>query len=369
MVVQSFRPVLGGAQRQIERLAPALAARGAEVHVVTRRPAGTPTRELAPGLTIHRTRGPARGPFGSAAYTALGTLTTAALRPDVIHVHDVLSPGTIGLLASLPRHTPVVAKILSTGHGGDLQRLSGKPLGARRLAWMARRFAAFVCLSAEIEEELLAAGMPRDKLRRIPNAVDSEAFRPATADERARARAGLAIADGEVLALFCGRLYESKRLDVLLRAARTAPVRVLVAGEGPDAQRLHALAEKLALGDKVSFMPPVADVRPLHRAADLYVSASEAEGMSGSVLEAMASGLAVVAAPASGMRELLAGGAGVLLGSREPDEMAAALTRLAGDAGERARLGAAARERVASELTIDVAAGRLMELYAEVTRS
>ena len=136
-----------------------------------------------------------------------------------------------------------------------------------------------------------------------------------------------------------------------------------------DAQRLHALAEELALRDKVRFVPPVADVRPLHRAADLYVSASEAEGMSGSVLEAMASGLAVVAAPASGMRELLAGGAGVLLGSREPDEMAAALTRLAGDAGERARLGAAARDRVASALTIDIAAGRLMELYAEVTRS
>ena len=371
MVVQSFRPVLGGAQRQIERLGPALEARGADVHVITRRVPGTPARERAPGLTIHRTAGPTRGPVGSAAYTALGTLATASLRPDVIHVHDVLSPGSIGLLASLARRTPVVAKILSTGPGGDLQRLRLKPLAARRLALMARRFAAFVCLSAEVEEELLAAGVPAAKLRRIPNAVDGAHYRPATPAERAGARAALGLADGDVLAIYCGRLYDSKRIDVLLRAAAEAPVRVAIAGEGPSEAQLRALAGELGLGDKVRFLAAVDDVRPLHRAADLYVSASEAEGMSGSVLEAMASGLAVVAAPASGMAELLDGGAGVRLRTHDPAEMAAALTRLAGDGGERTRLGAAAREKITADLTVDAVASRLIALYDEVraTRS
>ena len=85
----------------------------------------------------------------------------------------------------------------------------------------------------------------------------------------------------------------------------------------------------------------------------------------------MASGLAVVAAPASGMAELLGGGAGVRLGTRDPAELAAALERLAADAEERARLGAAARERVLADLTLDAVADRLTALYAEVraTRS
>jgi glycosyltransferase involved in cell wall biosynthesis len=371
MVIQAFRPILGGAQRQVERLAPALAARGADVHVVTRRVPGTPRRELAPGLTIHRTPGPATGPAGSAAYTALGALTTAVLRPDVIHVHDVLSPGTIGLLASLPTGTPVVAKILSTGRGGDLDRLGRKPLAARRLAWMRRRFAAFICLSGDVEAELLAAGVPAERMRRIPNAVDGDAFRPAGAGERAAARERLGVGPDEPLAVYCGRMYDSKRLDVLLRAAAAAPVRVLIAGEGPAEPSLRALATELGLGDRVRMLPAMPDVRDLYRAADLYVSTSEAEGMSGSVMEAMASGLAVVAAPASGMEELLSGGAGVRLGTHDPAELAAALERLAADAEERARLGAAARERVLADLTLDAVADRLTALYAEVraTRS
>jgi glycosyltransferase involved in cell wall biosynthesis len=236
---------------------------------------------------------------------------------------------------------------------------------------MSRRFAAFICLSGEVEAELLAAGVDPAKLRRIPNAVDGERFRPATPAERAEARAALGARDDDVVAIYCGRLYDSKRVDVLLRAAADAPVRVVVAGEGPSETRLHALAGELGLGEKVRFLAPVDDVRPLHRAADLYVSASEAEGMSGSVLEAMASGLAVVAAPASGMAELLGGGAGVLLGTHDPMEMAAALARLAGDGGVRVRLGAAAREKVTADLTVGAVADRLVALYDEVraTRS
>ena len=226
-------------------------------------------------------------------------------------MHDILSPGTIGLVARLPRRTPVVAKILSAGHGGDLDRLGRKPLSARRLAWMRRRFAAFICLSADIEDELQAAGVPADEMRRIPNAVDGEAFRPAGDEARPPPASGPASADGEVLAVFCGRLYESKRLDVLLRAAAAAPVRVLWPAKGPTRSGSTRWPRSSGWAKGASGCRRRGTTADCYRAADLYVSASEAEGMSGSVLEAMASGLAVVAAPASGMRELLDGGAGV----------------------------------------------------------
>jgi starch synthase len=113
----------------------------------------------------------------------------------------------------------------------------------------------------------------------------------------------------------------------------------------------------------------VDETAPLYRAADLYLSASEAEGMSGSVLEAMSCGLTVVAAPAPGMSELLGGGRGVLTGDRSPGAFAATIGRLAADPAERARIGAAARQRVLERYSIEAVADQLLALYREVTRA
>src|SRR5829696_4801306 len=132
MVIQSFLPVLGGAQRQVDLLAPLLQRRGIELTVITRRPAGTARRERRPGLEVRRMPGPDRGAAGSIAYTAGGLMALARLRPDVVHVHDLLSPSTIALLGRPLLRAPVIAKVLSTGPGGDLDRLLTKPLGRTR---------------------------------------------------------------------------------------------------------------------------------------------------------------------------------------------------------------------------------------------
>jgi glycosyltransferase involved in cell wall biosynthesis len=370
MVIQSFLPVLGGAQRQVDLLAPLLQSRGVELTAITRHPPGTPRREQRRGLAVRRMPGPDRGGAGSIAYTAGGALALARLRPDVVHVHDLLSPSTIALLSRPLVRAPVIAKVLSTGPGGDLDRLLTKPFGRARLRAMARSFSAFLCLSQEVVSELAAHGIGSSRLRRIPNGVDVHRFRPA-ADENERRgerdRLGLGDSDGP-LALYCGRFEAVKRLDLLVEAVAQVPdLRLALVGEGREEAHLHALLTRLGLERRVTLLPTVEDPAPLYRSADLYLSASSTEGMSNSVLEAMASGLPVLATAASGMDELVLPTTGVLVEGR-PDagRFAAALAGLAEDAEERLRLGGGGRALVAERYSLDSVADRLHDLYREV---
>src|SRR4051812_15622331 len=143
-VIQSYPPVLGGAQRQLQRLGPHLAAGGLTVDVVTRRPPGTEPRVAEPGLTVHRIPATS-GRAASVPFTAGGAATVARLRPDVVHAHDLLSPSTIALLVRAARGVPFVVKVLAAGEraagaaraarGGVPLRRQGPPRGrARRRA-------------------------------------------------------------------------------------------------------------------------------------------------------------------------------------------------------------------------------------------
>ena len=365
MVIQAYRPVLGGAQRQVEQLAPLLQARGVDVHVVTRRPPGTPARHVEPGATVHRIPGTSGGTGAGAAYVAGAVAALARLRPDVIHAHDLLSPTSAALAAGAIVRAPVVTKLLSAGQNADVNRLLTKPFGRRRLALAGARVRAFVCLSEQVEEELRSHAIPDERMVRIPNGVDLEHFRPASDGERRAERERLGVGGSEPLVVYCGRFAEIKRVDVLLRAAAGAPVRVLLVGEGPEEDALRELAGDPALAGRVTIMSTVRDTAPVLRAADLYASASVTEGMSGAVLEAMASGLPVVASQASGMDELL-GATTAMAADDSAEALRDVLVRGATDAGWRAAEGARLRRRAEAEFGLDVTADRLVALYRQV---
>ncbi len=367
MVIQSFLPVLGGAQRQVDLLGPLLAHRGADLTVLTRRPPGTARREQRAGLEVRRMPGPNRGSLGSVSYTAAGTLSLARLRPDVVHVHDLLSPATIALLGRRLAPAPIVAKVLSTGPGGDVDRLLTKPLGARRLRAMASSFSAFICLSDDVAQELSAHGVGEDRLRQIPNGVDVECFRPAEPEERRLERSRLGLPADVPVALYTGRFAPVKQLDQLILAVSEVPeLSLIMVGEGSEEARLRGLVADLRMEDRITMLPPVADPAPLYRAADFYASTSSTEGMSNSVLEAMASGLPVVAMSASGMAELVSQATGSLVPNGDVAALAAALRALALEPERRRTLGSAARDLVAHRYSLGFVADSLRDLYEEI---
>jgi glycosyltransferase involved in cell wall biosynthesis len=138
----------------------------------------------------------------------------------------------------------------------------------------------------------------------------------------------------------------------------------VLVGHGPERERLEARAKALRVAHAVHFTGPVADVADALRAADVFALPSVAEGMSNSLLEAMATALPCVASDIGGNQDLLGPSeAGVLVAGGTPAGWADALIDLLRDPDRRARLGASARRRIDEEFALERVVGRYVDLY------
>ncbi len=369
IAIQAFRPHVGGAELQLERLAPHLAEQGVSSEIVTRAVSGWPRRERIPGAMVYRTPLAGESPLASIAYVSVAAARILRRRRaiDLVHAHGALSPATIGLAGRLAG-LPCLVTVLGTGPHGDLARLARKPFGRMR-ARLLSRLAWFVALSAEARAELLTHGVPAERIRVIPNGVDLAAHRPAARGEREALRERLGLPAGRLVAAFVGRLHPVKDVDTLLEAAARVPeLYLVVVGDGPERGRLEARAAELELGRRVNFQGQSQRVPDVLRAADVFLLSSHGEGMSNALLEAMACGLPCLASSAvGGARELLGDGRGLLVAGGDAAAWAEAIERLAADPALRERLGETAAGYVAESLSLGAAAERLAALYTELS--
>jgi glycosyltransferase involved in cell wall biosynthesis len=290
-----------------------------------------------------------------------------AASADLVHVHGdmaamIAAPG----LGDRP--------LVFTTHGLHRLRRSTGLVGRlvrRRLRAAVAASSRTICIARD-ERDDLAAVLPtslQERLVVVANGVPVSA--PLAPEDRARARAEVNLADGEVGVLFVGQLEERK--DPLgaisaVEAARRdgAELVLLIAGGGPLEQQVAAKASPAIrpLGFRE-------DLTDLYAAADLFLLPSHREGMSFALLEAMAHGLAPVVADGTGNAETV-GEAGVVFPAGNLSAMSARLSELAGDLDARAQLGAAARERIRTELSLEKFLAGTREQYeaaiAELTR-
>ncbi|MBB1087414.1 glycosyltransferase [Lysobacter sp. SG-8] len=204
----------------------------------------------------------------------------------------------------------------------------------------------------------------------IPNGVDTAKFRPAaSAGQRQAMRASLGLGPDEIAFGCVASLYPVKGHAVLLDAfarvhARNPRCRLLLVGSGELAGPLERQAQALGLGAAVTQLGIRADIDRILPALDVSVLASHSEGMSNAVLEAMASGLPVLATAVGGNLQLVRDGVtGCLVPAADVTEMATAMDRLAGDAGLREQLGAAGRRRIEAEFSLETMVRAYERLY------
>ena len=175
-----------------------------------------------------------------------------------------------------------------------------------------------------------------------------------------------------VTLLSVGRMRAPKDLFTLVRAMadlEPGSARLRIAGDGPDRAAVAAEVERLGLGGTVELLGTRDDVPALLADADVFVLASDSEGLPMSVLEAMAAGLPVVASAVGGVPELvLDGETGILVGPRDTAALAGALARLVADSALRDRLGAAGRLRVEREFSLERFEREHLELYRKRAR-
>jgi glycosyltransferase involved in cell wall biosynthesis len=366
LVIQSFRPHVGGAELQLERLVPHLADRGVRTEILTRAVRGCPRTESIAGSVVRRTAVAGESPLASIVYVAgaLGRLLRRRSRIDLVHAHGALSPATIALGGRL-LGLPCLVTVLGTGPHGDLARLARKPLGRLR-ARLLFRSAWFAALSTEARQELLARGVDDERIFALPNGVDLDVHRPATADERRRLRERLGLPADGFVGTFVGRLHPVKDVDTLLAAAARVPeLTLVIVGDGPERGRLEAQSARLGIESRVSFRGLSSEVAEVLRASDAFLLSSHGEGMSNALLEAMACGLPCLASGSvGGADELLGAGRGMLLADGDVPAWAAAIERLVHEPGLRTQTGTAAAAFVAGALSLDVAADRVARAYA-----
>jgi glycosyltransferase involved in cell wall biosynthesis len=198
----------------------------------------------------------------------------------------------------------------------------------------------------------------------LPTGVDLDRFRPGS---RAAARQALGLSADDRVLLYVGRLDREKNLEFLLGAvaAMAAPrVRLLLVGRGTQTGALRRRAAALGLGDHVEFRGGSAPERlPVHyRAADVFVFASTTETQGLAVLEAMASGLPVVAVRASGVEEVVVEGVSGVLVPEDRAAFAAAVRQVLADPDLGAKLAIGGRE-AALPLSSTALANRLVAAY------
>jgi len=366
-VISHFHPRASGAERQALAQGTELARRGHSVHVVTHAVSGLATDEEIGGVRVHRwvdTVGAGR--FFGIRFVAgvIASLRMLRREYDLVHTHQGLWEAVATGVGRRWLHgAPTLVQPASSGYYGEAEEL-GRTRGAFWLRRAILRNTALAAISAEIERQWLAMGLPRSRVVRMASGVDAEHFRPGPSG----AESSLG---GHPRIVFTGRLHPQKNLDTLLDAwpavVRGSGARLFVVGHGPDRERLQRRAAALGVADHVQFTGAVDDPVEILRAADAFVLPSVAEGMSNSLLEAMATGLPCLASRIGGNVDLLEEDrTGLLLPPDEPEAWSSALLALLDDPARGRRLGAAARRRIETEFALPVVVDRYVALYRKL---
>jgi glycosyltransferase involved in cell wall biosynthesis len=343
------------------------------VTVFCQRSPGTPGREERDGVRIVRL---SPSPGGVASSLLFGLNLTRALSAgqgdaDLCYCNLASSPAIFARKWAVERGIPMVLKFGASGFLGDAAASSRSRVGRWKLGILAKDVDLYLCPNGEIRREFLELGYDPEKLEVFPNGVDTETFRPAAAAEKSAIRRSLGW-NGEVVALFAGRLEPQKNIPLLLRGWKRAAgekALLVLAGTGSREEDLRLMAEEGGGEGKVLFagaVEPGAMLRLL-QAADLFVLPSLCEGMSNAVLEAMACGLPVLASDIPGNSDLVRhGGNGLLFDTAGDGAFTAALEEMLSSRSKRELFGAAGRERVRASFSIEMVGERYLELVGRL---
>lgn len=209
----------------------------------------------------------------------------------------------------------------------------------------------------------------------IYNGVDLQHFNSRRVQSTtSELKKSLGIAPDSLILGNIGRLTEQKGQDVLLQATRLLVhsgknLQVVIVGGGPRRQDLDNLAENLGLRGSVLFLGPRSDIPQLLSLFDIFVLPSRWEGFPNVVLEAMAMAKPVVATDVAGVSELVEHGVtGLLVEAEKPEALAQDLLRLMDNPGLAAQMGAAGRQRVERQFSVERMVAKTTALYDDLLR-
>lgn len=297
------------------------------------------------------------------------------LKPAIVHGRNLAALDSL-----LPAFLAGIRCRIHGEHGRDVSDLRGEN---RKLQWLRRIYQPlvnyYVPLSRDLENYLeTKIKVPPCKIRQIYNGVDTALFHPADHGRQTLPIDGFSQAD-KVIVGTVGRLDAVKdQLNLVEGFARAvgrsprirAKARLLIFGEGPMRKQVEARVHSLDIADISWLAGARDDIADMLRSMDIFVLPSLAEGISNTILEAMASGLPVVATDVGGSRELLSDGeTGQLIPPADPVAMADAIENYLNEPAMRLNHGRAGRKRIEQHFSLDGMVQRYLDLYDEVLQT
>lgn len=294
------------------------------------------------------------------------------LRPDIVHTRNL---GT--LEAQVTAWLAGVRARVHGEHGWDVGDLDGSRVKNRRLRRAARPLVGhYIALSRHQRDYLQEAiGVPEHRLSHIYNGVDTGHFAPATGETRSPLPPGFVDAQSLVIGGVMRMQAVKAPLDlveafVLLRERmpETFPrLRLVLVGDGPLLESARSALEQAGVAEQAWVAGARNDVADCMRAMDVFVLPSLAEGVCNTVLEAMASGLPVIATDVGGNPDLVEPGkSGTLIPAGQPPDLADAIAAYAEDPQRRAREGAGARARAEQAFSMEAMVAGYLDVYDRV---
>lgn len=350
----------GGAARVALNIVTHLDRDAFEVHVVCMRdvPPTDYVREILDGTGITSHIIGKRPGFDPRAVRALDRVVRA-VRPRIVHSHG--SPYRYVLPVTVVRggvhHVHTLHSLAATEASATTRRIN-------RVAF--RRWVTPVSIANAVSKSMVAEYGIHD-FPVIHNGIPVERFQRPTVD-RSTWRSRHGFGDDDILVVCVAMLRPEKDHALLVESCAqlaSSQLHLVLVGSGPLAGAIEAQAERLGFGAHVHLLGERGDVPEILGASDVFALSSWYEGNPLSIQEAMAAGLPVVATAVGGTTEILGDGVeGVLVPTRNASAFTEALARLLGDAGLRARMGAAAAARARAEFS----AARMANEYADLYR-
>jgi len=305
------------------------------------------------------------------------------VRPDIIHAHSPVLNALPALKVGRKVGVPLVYEVrafwedAAVDHGTTREG-SARYRITRMLETYALRHADHVTTICQgLRDDIVARGIPANRVTVIPNAVDFATFAASGApDEALKAKLGLS---GSIVVGFLGSFYAYEGLDLLLEGlpklvARIPTARVLLVGGGPEESRLRELAQRSGMADRIVFAGrvPHDDVQRYYDLVDVLAYPRRSIRLTELVtplkpLEAMAQGRVLVASDVGGHRELIADGrTGVLFRAGSADAMVESIVRLLENAEMSTAIKAAGREFVERERGWASSVARYRDVFARL---
>ncbi|HLA28916.1 MAG TPA: glycosyltransferase family 4 protein [Syntrophales bacterium] len=311
--------------------------------------------------------------YNPALFTRLARIIMAE-GIDIVHGQGARAEFYARLASGLAKTSKYISTIAMPVEGYDVGKFQKRDY--RFLDRFSERYVdRFIVVSDSLKERMIRQhAIPSEKIARIYNGIEIDFYNPDEQENRrAKIREELYLDDDVLLVGSIGRLVWQKGFEYFLQCIPnvigiSSRIKFLLVGEGPLRRPLEDLSKGLGIEQFIIFTGQRKDIRDVLAALDILVIPSVLEGFPMITLEAMAMGKPIIATRIDGITEQIRDGKeGFLVASRSPAELTQAIVKVAGDSLLADRLGNSARQRVATEFSVQQMIGATIKVYEELS--